>query len=57
MSKPVNLATIKSELQGRYRQAMDKALAVTNPEERSRWAAEAALAISELQHPLFKEEA
>lgn len=51
MSKPLSPATIRFELQQRYRQAMDKALAATNPEERSRWASEAALAISELQHP------
>jgi len=52
MSKPqVNLATVKYELQIRYRRAMDKALAASSPDERSRWAAEAAVAISELQHP------
>jgi len=49
----VNLHTVKYELQKRYREAMDKALAARSPEERSRWAAEAAVAISELQHPSF----
>ncbi len=53
----MNPTEIRTSLQRRYRASIDKALAATNPTERERWASDAAVAISELQHPALRDAA
>jgi hypothetical protein len=46
----MNPTEIRIALQKRYRTSINKALTATSPAERERWGADAAVAISELQH-------